>query len=321
MHQIILVGAGQIGSRHLQALAKLQSHCRITVIDPSKKSLEITKSRFLEVANSSPEVSFSTEMPTRRSYDIAIIATNANVRFDVFKQLIADNKIKNIIFEKVLFQTIYHLQCTATILDQRSILAWVNCPRRGVEVYKKLKQTLQSQLPLKMKVDGHNYGLACNGIHFIDLFVFLNGESDIEMTPHQLCETYVEAKRPGCFEVFGTLGATAKKNVLVLQCDSSAEQTSMEIVIETSQNIYVINELIQQIKVYSAAGELLVTDEFVVPPQSEMTHLVVEDILSKGRCELPYYVESANYHEHFITTMLDYFNTNRDKVLLACPIT
>ena len=48
MHQIAIIGAGQLGSRHLQGLAKLQLPCQVHVVDPSPKSLEVARQRFAE---------------------------------------------------------------------------------------------------------------------------------------------------------------------------------------------------------------------------------------------------------------------------------
>ena len=44
-----IIGAGQIGSRHLQALAQLNSPARIELVDSDPKALAMSEKRFLEV--------------------------------------------------------------------------------------------------------------------------------------------------------------------------------------------------------------------------------------------------------------------------------
>jgi saccharopine dehydrogenase-like NADP-dependent oxidoreductase len=49
MNRILLVGAGQLGSRHLQGLARSENILEIHIVDPSEKNLEISISRFQEI--------------------------------------------------------------------------------------------------------------------------------------------------------------------------------------------------------------------------------------------------------------------------------
>jgi len=46
LFEIALIGAGQLGSRHLQGLAKISYDCNITVVEPSMESMEQTKLRY-----------------------------------------------------------------------------------------------------------------------------------------------------------------------------------------------------------------------------------------------------------------------------------
>ena len=107
MKNIILIGAGQLGSRHLQALALLQKPYSIYVVDPVEESLERAEKLYHEVP---PESQHSLHFVARleeisvRLIEYAIIATNSNVRFTVLSQLTSRFEIKNLLFEKILFQ-------------------------------------------------------------------------------------------------------------------------------------------------------------------------------------------------------------------------
>ena len=47
-----IIGAGQIGSRHLQALCQFEKPIRVDLVDPSDESLQTAQSRFEEVISS-----------------------------------------------------------------------------------------------------------------------------------------------------------------------------------------------------------------------------------------------------------------------------
>ena len=103
---ILLIGAGEIGSRHLQALMLLGEECNITVIDPSQKSLDTAKQRALQVNSSEENNVFYTQSLSAikvKEFDCTIIATSAAHRYAVLESLIEIAKTRHIIFEKILF--------------------------------------------------------------------------------------------------------------------------------------------------------------------------------------------------------------------------
>ena len=108
---ILLVGCGEIGSRHLQALAKMEIPIRIWAIDPSSISLKTAKVRFEEIPinKNIQSIKFESEIPENLDHiDLCIISTTSKIRFFVFKQIIDKVSCKNFIFEKVLFQKEEH---------------------------------------------------------------------------------------------------------------------------------------------------------------------------------------------------------------------
>jgi len=100
----LIVGAGQLGSRHLQGMLKYNESTQIIyVIDPSLEALNISKSRAAEIDhnhqlffqqdwNNLPEI-----------FNVVIVATNADVREKVINQLLSNFKVKYLVLEKVLF--------------------------------------------------------------------------------------------------------------------------------------------------------------------------------------------------------------------------
>jgi threonine dehydrogenase-like Zn-dependent dehydrogenase len=106
MHRILIIGAGQLGSRHLQALSSVANPLTIDVIDPNGDSLAIAKERFEAMPNNhSHSIQYHTEIPGHLTVDIAIIASGAKVRRKIIEQLLASNSVKYFILEKILFSS------------------------------------------------------------------------------------------------------------------------------------------------------------------------------------------------------------------------
>ena len=115
MYQIAIIGAGQLGSRHLQALARLTTECEITVIDPSLESLAVAKQRFEEmpVNKAVCVVGYGTsvdELPVELDY--VVVATGADVRLKVLQSLLARSTVRYMLLEKVLFQRLGDYEVT-----------------------------------------------------------------------------------------------------------------------------------------------------------------------------------------------------------------
>jgi predicted dehydrogenase len=319
MNKIALVGAGQIGSRHLQALANIKNSCSITVVDPNPDSLDRAKNRLLEVSISCSNVIFTTKMPVGESFDLAIIATSADVRLAAFEWLLQQNNLKNVIFEKVLFQSVGQIQQCTELLEKHAIQAWVNCPRRAYPSYKQLKSLIKEDPLVSMVVTGSNYGLACNGIHFVDLFVYLSGPKAVVMK-QELDHELFESKRRGCFEVFGSLNATTTDSILSVSCDNMTQHMSYKIELNTKHKRYLINELTQNMKVYNLDNELLSTTVFTVPPQSQLSHTLASEILLNSQCDLTTYCESNLLHEQYLRVFFEHFNFIQPGRFDVCPI-
>jgi hypothetical protein len=78
MIRVALIGAGQLGSRHLQALARLPAGSRVTMVEPSEASRSTAQSRWAEVAGQGIAVEFVEGLgQLSGEIDVAIVATTA----------------------------------------------------------------------------------------------------------------------------------------------------------------------------------------------------------------------------------------------------
>jgi hypothetical protein len=323
---VIIIGAGQLGSRHLQSLANCNFALQIFVIDPNETSLAVAKERFQQVGSkSSHAISFFAsinEVVKNSVCDVAIIATNANIRAKVTEELIKNVKVKAIVFEKVLFQKQEEYDKIDSILNSNTIKAWVNCPRRMYDVYKDLKKLIMPGEKISFQLQGGEWGLGCNSIHFIDLFSFLNEESGLELNTNYLDAEIIESKRPGYKEYTGTLiGKQENGSEIVLtgRKNSTAPHT---IYLQGEKFKSIINESKGSMQLAVAEnGWEFKNVAFKVPFQSELTSKIVDDIISKSECDLTRFSESVIIHKQLINELQKFTELKSGQKLDHCPIT
>lgn len=321
MNNIVLIGAGQLGSRHLQSIKSTSNECNIWVVDSNNESLEICKERYKEAVGGEniKSIIFDndySQLP--KIIDFLLIATNATPRFNIFSQITSSFEVKNILFEKVLFQKIEEYYLTLDIINKKSIKAWVNCPRRMFDIYHTIKAEIGSDKML-MTVDGGNWGMACNSIHFIDLYNFLSGNTTCEIDCSQLSNELLDSKRAGYKEFAGVLKITyPKKGELIL---SSRKQNSNQVIISISSDkgACVIAESEGKAILFKDKTSLEIP--FTTPYQSQLTSIALDSILDSGKCDLIEYDTSMKLHLPFISKIISFVNNLESAESDICPIT
>ena len=321
MKTIMIIGAGQLGSRHLQGAIQSELALHVIVVDPFQNSLNVAEQRANEIklGNSETRISYTTKIECAVSIDVCIIATTANIRFSVFEELISRCTVENILFEKVLFQKENEYSLVGDLLKQHGINAWVNCPRRVYPAYKKIQSLLRTEESLSLSVQGSHWGLACNGIHFIDLFSFLSNKADIEINATMLKKDIVESKRHGFYEVFGTLTGQFNDHFSFELSCSDNEAMSIQVKIVTPNYEITVDELQNKLSIFHNDDK---SEETYYPLyQSQLTYLNVEEIVKMNFSSLTPFSESKKIHMPFIKAIKDHVESSLDKKLDACPIT
>ena len=321
-----IIGAGQIGSRHLQALSHLEQQTRIDLVDPSDESLQTARSRYEEVISSSKQ---GTELYCHPglddlpdTLDIVIVATNSVVREKVIRDVIQKRSVKNLILEKVLFQKKNHYMAIDAFLKESSIPTWVNCWMRTADLFKQIKSALNLNDPVQMKVAGPRWGMGTNSVHFMDLLSFFADCNDFKFTNVQLENKVLDAKREGFKEFTGRMeGGNSRGDSLNLICKDE-EDGPVTIEIQNGpKNFTLVTNFVDHFD-FKSSNELASRLRKVsLPYQSEMTHIWVDDILTKGSCDLPTYANAMNLHLELIQVLTDHIQKFTGKEIDACPIT
>jgi len=304
MTTILIVGAGQIGSRHLQGLSDCNIPLRIYVQNPHKPSLEQAESRWIEVANedSIHEVSYHESInETPQSIDIAIIATSSDIRAKIVKDISEIIDVKFWVLEKVLARNIKELNTIKESINKNSSLAWVNTPRRMMAWHKEIKEKFGVSTPLILNVKGDSWGLACNSIHFIDLLAWWTGADLESVSTDNLDDKWFESKRNGFWEVSGTLVARfSDGSIAKLTIDESENNTSIQVI--GGDFSWEINETDGVAK---CSNGVEVRGRCMY--QSEMSAAFVESIIESKACDLPLLVDSIAHHHIFLQSMQEHW--------------
>ena len=311
---LLLIGAGQLGSRHLQSCLKYGQSLNIYVVDNLEASLKLSEARALEIENKAcHKVHYLTDIAAieESSFDYLIIATGASVRFKILEDVLKLFTIKYAILEKVLFQDLQSYIDAAQLIQNTNLTAFVNCPFRVYPFFKEIKHKY---------VGGEWVGLACNSIHYLDLLSFLSDEKLRSINTEQLDDGYVNSKRAGYIEFTGTIKASFELGAcLSFEAIKDSEQDS---IIEISNGRYrvLVDELSGKYKVFENE-ELIVSSRYSTIYQSDLSHLMIDKIAQTGKCGLISFDDSVQLHQKFITKLLKHYNKFSTNTVSILPIT
>ncbi len=325
--RILLVGCGELGSRHLQAVAVLPQVTEIEIVDPRGEALDRGRERVREVADRSASTAFrwlaSLEEATPEGA-LCIVATQAHGRCQLVRQIVEQTGYRAFLLEKIVGQSVREIEHLDTVLAARGGRAWVNLKTRAYPIHQHIKAKLERGDPILFHSMGGNHGLANNGVHTADLFVFYDEAGSIEPAGIAVDPALHPSKRGSdLFDLSGTLqGRTAKGSHFVLSYASDHAQS--EQIALTTQRYRVIVDHRQRWAVESDAstgwawkpvpfeGDILV---------SAMTKTFVTDILTVGRCQLPSLQESLVAHRFILGALQPTFSRLLEQELEACPVT
>jgi len=325
MYRIAIIGAGQLGSRHLQGLSQLALDCEIDVIDPSSASLDIARQRFEEmpINNAVRCVRYHAAIDfLPKDLDFVVIATSSDVRLGVLESLLRQVRVRFLLLEKVLFQRLGDYAQAQELLRQHGVKAWVNCPRRAYPIYFEIREFFTGEKLLYAQAKGGDWGLGSNGIHFIDLFALLTGERLDSLDTTGLDKQLLPSKRKGFIEFTGTLGGSYRNGTSIEITSLIGSSARLLIVLRSEKRTCILDE---------SAGCAFLLDcskgtswerkEFRAPFLSELITGLVSQILETETCPLPEFEESVEYHLLFIKSMGAYAAVYQGGSADLCQIT
>ena len=282
--KILIVGFGNLGKRYYESIIQL-NNVEIYIYDPY-----LNDSNYPNVVKT---------LNLNFVIDLVIISTCADVRFDITKELINNNIIKNIVFEKFLFLEIEHYDIISKLLISKNINAWVNCTRRLYELYHYIKNKLDEshtdKSQIKMYVIGEDWQLCSNSVHFLDIYNYL---SNIMYNKLMIKDVnIIDSSRSSFYDMYGHI-YSSDDNFHLICTQKTTKNTLLISKISCNEYEFVLvnNNTTCSLIEFDKINKKYCTRTFPMPYLSHIAKDFVKDILQNKSIELSSYHTSMQIH-------------------------
>jgi len=323
---VAIIGVGGFGVRHLQSVVRVDRDVNIFVVDSSSDSIKTAKHYYDEVSHENViSIEFCNNIDRLPlSLDVAIIATSSLPRRQLAMKILENRQISHIVLEKFLFPAIEDYGDVAEFFSLfPRCKVWVNCSRRMNEFYINLRSKLKHEFINNFIVKGTSWGMGCNAIHFVDLLAYLLFDSDgFIFDCSKLDKEYTSSKRDNYIEFTGALVGQAPKCPYILIESKAGQRSPVHIYLEGPGFKCEVDET-EGTAVISRKSSAWreETIDFNLKPQSQLTNILVQQLMDTGHCLLPTFEESAKLHLALLQTFFAHMNSINGESVALCPIT
>lgn len=326
-YRVLIVGCGDIGSRHLQAVASLPELREVEVVDPRPSGLRLGQERLAEIQDCQPSTTFrwlSSLEEASMGGDLCIIGTRADVRCQLVYQVVETLGYSSFLLEKLVAQSVREYEDLMEFSKAKRLSVWVNCKARAHPSHKRVKAHLEPDEPIMFTTIGGNHGLVNNGVHAADLFLFYDGTDRIESSGARIDPILHPSKRGNdVFDLSGTLhGHSAKGSQLIISYVGHHAGPA-HFSIASGRYRAIIDDMIKLF--YESTVEtgwcwrqVPFEANLMI---SHMTRHFAVDILRSGQCELPTLEECFPAHRFILTELQPHFNGLLNQQSDRCPAT
>lgn len=319
--EIAVIGTGQLGSRHLQSLVAQTAGHSLHAVEPSATAQELARERLGPAAN---RVRFHPGIATLpAALDVVVVATGASVRRRVLTELLQGCRVRFLILEKILFQSVADCLWSRDFIAQAGATTWVNFPRRLQPVYRDLQAILRSDEALEIGVTGSRWGLATSAIHFLDLVLYLSRASEMRINPLDL-QTFPSPRHQGCVEATGRITGETSSGVSFSLTAWATGDAPVKVAVDSAEHRWVVTERDNEALTLHAArdtGWTWVPATSALFYQSQLTGLLVGELAATGSCGLATLDEALRSHLPFLRSWNRHFAPTADADLTACSVT
>jgi len=304
---ILLIGCGRMGLRHLIGLNEIKDE--IFIIDPRKNAEK--DARKVAIDNKlKARIKFFTsfkELPHNINIEAAIMSATAQNRLDRFYEVI-DRGIKNILIEKPIEQSRKRLREIIELTLKNNLQIRCNHYQRTLPFYAEIKKM---NGPFQMTLTGGAFGLSCNGIHWIDLAVYLSNSKTGKLIFGEIEQEKIGSGRGPDFRDYGGRGLFAFEDGSRFFINSTAYSfASMSVTITKSLSHYIIDRKKDTAIIYKRSSDsdkpnYLRGDDYIRDeikgieniPLWKNTSDWINFLKGRGECLLPTLKEASIGHE------------------------
>lgn len=321
MYKILLVGCGELGSRFLQSLLVLKNIKQIDIVEPNENAKRIALMRISDYQNIVNIKWYNSIDDDITNGDLALITTHADVRYELFKKVIKLG-YKRIILEKIVTQSLENYQEMLDLTKSNNAKVWVNCKTRAYPIWQYIRSKISINDKILFNSIGGNHGLCTNGLHTMDLFVFITSSIELTCFSEKIDNELFKTKRDK-YDLSGEVTySNCSNSFLKLQYDKSHFAMPLEIITTKDYRWIINNATREAFESSSKTNNFFIKIPFEGEVMvSEMTKDFVTDIFNTNNCKLPSLEECFISHKILFQTYLPIFNKNLNKFNNLCPIT
>lgn len=322
MKKICIIGCGNVGSRHLQAIAKLPYPIDVKIVEPDLSAQELGRKRLEEIDVNKETHKFSwykTIDSLREGSDLTIVATTSVGRADLIINLLELGHNRFLI-EKMVCQSKKEYNNILSEISKHKAKGWVNTNPRCFSSYQILKDYFIDSEMIHFSVTASNVSsLGTNTIHYMDLFSYFSNDYDIKMNGELLLNKMFPNKRgEQLVEFAGTvMGSTKNRSTISLTFLPAVK-------LPTIVNIVGIDKHVMIDETNQKCYDLVNIDnkfDFVYEHASTITTKISNDILEKDSCCLTTLEDSQILHQEIFEMFNSHIKKITNKEPELCPIT
>lgn len=321
-HNVAIIGAGQLGSRHLQGLANCSTPLAIHLVDPSPASLVLARERFTMVSTSEQHTLDTAEeiQSLPPDLDLAIVACTADCRFGVYQDLLTHTRARVILLEKVLFQDLDQYPQAIALGATSKTRTIVNLAQRYWPFFRQLRDEVVDKSQLSVTITGSNWGLGCNAVHNVDIAEYLWGGAGV--TTARLDPYLRESKRANCHEFTGVIETLMPSGGRLIQMSYSDGEAPFMIAAQTPEFLWLWDVSNGKCRRADARSNWkFVESDLAAPFQSNLTTRLIDDILAGQETDLPDLPAASATHIATLSQILENCLANGHDFGRVCPVT
>jgi hypothetical protein len=319
--KILIIGCGNIGSRHLQAILKLKNNIIIEIVEPNLNAQSLAKIRLKEIKCKNENyklIWYNSLSLVKNKSDLVIVATNSKGRVKLIEKLLKLGH-KKFIVEKIVCQSSEEYKKLLLLMKKSNAKAWINTNRRYFDVYQKIVKKFKNSKHIELSVFAGNSDLGTNAIHYLDLFSWLIQDNKIKLDGKFLVNQIFENKRGKNFKRFlgivtgfnkdSRISLTffpAKKEIFIIKISGEGKFAYID---ELEESGYFMNNKRKE-KLNVKFGHT-----------SELTTKIIQDIFSKDDCLLPSLNDLTYSHKELFRIFNRHIKKTLNKDVNLCPIT
>jgi len=321
--KITLIGCGNVGSRHLQALAKLPFDIDVKIVEPNKDAQDLAKARLNEVQKKNTNNKFSWYDSIKElsdSSDFAIVATTAVGRVKILNELLELGENKFLV-EKMVCQSTNEYDSLLTKMKHFKAKGWVNTNLRYFESWQNIRKYFEDSEFIHLSVIESNLSpLGTNAIHYIDLFSFLTNDYNIKLNGDFLLNKLYPNKRGKHLKEFAgsIVGSCNNGSSLAMTFIPDCDLPNILNIAGNHKHL-MIDELNEKMFDLANRNDLKVQFKFEHP--SSLTTKIASDIIEKDDCNLTTIENSYPLHAELFRILNEHIKKLTNEDVKLCPIT